>query len=264
MQSAIWMRSARVRSSKKPGSLRRNTNPIPLLAADDVHFPPGDTALDEPNGLLAVGGDLSPRRLLEAYAHGVFPWFDDDEGPILWWCPDPRCVLFPDELKVSRSLRKRLKSGRFDVTFDAAFPAVIQACRAPRRSQGRLTSGTWITEGMEHAYRRFNELGYAHSVECWHGGELVGGLYGVSLGAMFFGESMFTRETDASKVALVHLVGLARGWDFSLIDCQIANPHLESLGARLIPRSDFLARLGDNRKLPTRRGSWHQEAEKPA
>ena len=245
--------------SARAGSCRKLVDPLPLLASDDIRFPPAEAALDEPNGLLAMGGDLSPARLLEAYAQGIFPWFDDDRGPILWWCPDPRAVLFPDELKISRSLRKRLRSGIFTVTFDHAFHAVVTRCAQPRRTQGRMESGTWITPEMQTAYGRLHDMGFAHSVETWREGKLVGGLYGVSLGTMFFGESMFTRATDASKVALVALVALARRWQFSLIDCQVDNPHLQSLGARLIPRQDFLARVRDNPKLATHRGSWREE-----
>jgi leucyl/phenylalanyl-tRNA--protein transferase len=168
-------------------------------------------------------------------------------------------VLFPDELKISRSLRKKLRADTFEVSFDRAFEAVIERCAEPRQAQGRIESGTWITPAMRAAYCRLHELGFAHSVETWQGPELVGGLYGVSLGAMFFGESMFTRATDASKVALVGLVGLAKTWHFSLIDCQVANPHLASLGARTISRKDFLARVRDNLTYGTHRGSWREE-----
>lgn len=216
-------------------------------------FPSPDEALRDPNGLLAVGGDLTVRWLLAAYASGVFPWFDDDRGPILWWSPDPRAVLFPDELRVSRRLERRMRNGGFRVTLDRAFAEVVAGCAAPRAE----SSGTWITPRMQRAYRRLHRSGYAHSIEVWHEGALVGGLYGVSLGAMFFGESMFSREPDASKVALVSLVRRIADWGFTLLDCQVMNPHLASLGARPIPRSEFLERLAASNDRPTRKGPWH-------
>ena len=207
---------------------------IPFLAFDDP-FPSVDFALREPNGLLAAGGDLSPERLLAAYSEGIFPWFGE-EDPILWWSPDPRMVLRVGEAHVSRSLNKVLKSGRFRVTLDTAFAEVVRGCAEARRDH----EGTWITPEMEYAYIRLAELGYAHSVEAWQGDRLVGGLYGVALGRMFFGESMFTRVSDASKVALVCLANQLERWGFPIIDCQMSTPHLASLGARDIPRSDFL------------------------
>lgn len=207
---------------------------IPWLDVDDP-FPPVDEALIEPNGLLAAGGDLSPERLLDAYARGIFPWFNEDD-PVLWWSPDPRMVLFPRDLHVSRSLRRTIRSARFSVTFDRAFEAVLEGCAAPRGQQ----EGTWLTTEMMAAYARLAELGFAHSVETWVGPELVGGLYGVALGRVFYGESMFSRRSDGSKVALAHLARQLDRWRFLAIDCQMATGHLASLGAREIPRDDFL------------------------
>ncbi len=190
-------------------------------------------------GLLAVGGDLSPERLILAYATGIFPWFSE-ENPILWWSPDPRLVLFPDELKISHSLKRVLKKGAFSVTVDRAFSRVIRACAEVRTGVGEET---WITAEMVDAYVRLFELGYAHSIESWQDGELAGGLYGVALGRAFFGESMFMRRTDASKVAFVHLVGLVRQLGYDFIDCQTTTAHLKRFGAREIGRREFLARL---------------------
>jgi leucyl/phenylalanyl-tRNA--protein transferase len=210
---------------------------IPYLDAEDP-FPPVDQAMRDPNGLLAAGADLSPSRLLDAYRRGIFPWFSD-EDPLLWWSPDPRMVLLVDELHVSRSLRKTIRSRRFHVTADRAFSAVMSGCAAPRADQ----EGTWITTEMRAAYARLAAMGYAHSVETWEGDQLAGGLYGVAIGRVFFGESMFARVTDASKVAFVVLVRHLQRWGFRLIDCQMATPHLASLGAREIRRSDFLAEV---------------------
>ncbi len=200
-------------------------------------FPEMDRAMREPNGLLAAGADLSPERLLAAYRRGIFPWFGPGE-PILWWSPDPRMVLVPDEFKISRSLAKRLRRGDYEVRFDTAFETVMRACAEPRPGQ----QGTWIVEEMIQAYGRLHELGYAHSVESWQDGRLVGGLYGMALGRMFFGESMFSRATDASKVALAHLVERLQGLDFGLIDCQMETKHLASMGARPIARQEFVSR----------------------
>ncbi len=210
---------------------------IPFLHGSDP-FPPVECALTDPNGLLAAGGDLSPARLLEAYQRGIFPWFGDDD-PVLWWSPDPRMVLYAEELRVSRSLRRVLRSGGFRVTVDTAFPAVMAGCAEPRPGQ----DGTWITPAMTAAYRRLATLGFAHSVETWLGDSLVGGLYGVAVGRMFFGESMFARVTDASKVAFVHLVRQLERWDMPLIDCQMSTAHLASLGARESPRAEFISQL---------------------
>lgn len=205
----------------------------------DTPFPPLQAALQHPNGLLAIGGDLTPQRLLDAYARGIFPWFSPEE-PILWWSPDPRMVMFPNELKISRSLAKRLKKTDYEVRFDSAFRRVMQACsQAPREGQ----NGTWIVPDMIAAYCRLHELGYAHSAETWIDGELAGGLYGVKLGRMFYGESMFHRVTDASKIAFVHMVRRLQQQGVGMIDCQMHTSHLASLGAREIPRAEFSQKL---------------------
>ncbi|HEB78566.1 MAG TPA: leucyl/phenylalanyl-tRNA--protein transferase [Methylothermaceae bacterium] len=201
-------------------------------------FPPVDQALEEPNGLLAVGGDLSPARLLQAYHQGIFPWYNPGE-PILWWSPDPRLVLFPEKLKVSRSLRKLLRKDEFQFTIDQAFEQVIDACAMPRARE----SGTWITPEMRLAYVRLHRLGHAHSAETWLDGELVGGLYGVVIGRVFYGESMFHRHSNASKVAFVKLVECLRRWGFALIDCQVHTSHLVRFGAEEIPRRQFIGLL---------------------
>ena len=198
-------------------------------------FPPLDSALIEPNGLLAASEDVTPARLLEAYRRGIFPWYSGDQ-PVLWWSPDPRMVLFVDEFRIARSLRKRIKQERWAIRADSAFRAVITACASTRRP-GQL--GTWITPAIIDAYSVLHERGYAHSVEAWRDGKLVGGLYGVGIGRMFFGESMFARESDASKVALAHLVAMLRAQGFPLIDCQQQTEHLASFGARPIPRRAF-------------------------
>lgn len=212
-----------------------------LLDAESHAFPPIEQALTEPNGLLAVGGDLSSGRLLSAYQHGIFPWFDENQ-PILWWSPNPRAVLFPEALNVSRSLRKSMRNRGYQVTYDQAFPAVIAACQTTPRGE---QSGTWITEEMKASYTQLHYLGYAHSVECWSEGALVGGLYGLSIGKLFFGESMFSTKTDASKVAFAHLAQSLHQAGFPLIDCQISNPHLNRLGATTIPRKEFQHYLKD-------------------
>lgn len=201
-------------------------------------FPPLARALSEPNGLLAAGGQLAPEWLLAAYRRGIFPWFSPGD-PILWWSPDPRMVLLPREFKCARSLRKTLRRGTFEIRCDTAFADVIAACAAPREPGG----GTWITEAMQAAYREMHELGWAHSVESWQGDELVGGLYGMAIGKVFFGESMFARRTDASKAALAHLVRDLERRDFKVIDCQMNTAHLASLGGREVPRADFAALL---------------------
>jgi len=219
--------------------------PLPWLDKDSFAFPDPATALRVPNGLLAAGGDLQPERLLRAYQLGIFPWFDASQPP-LWWTPDPRMVLFPDELHVSRSMRKVLAKTSWTVTTDTDFAAVVAACAEPRRG----ANGTWITPEMQDAYQRLFELGYAHSVEVRDGERLVGGLYGVALGAVFFGESMFSRSTNASKIAFIRLVCGLAGGGFRLIDCQVANPHLESLGARNIPRQVFTRYLPGGTQVP--------------
>ncbi len=197
-------------------------------------FPDIESALIEPNGLLAIGGDLRPERLLCAYRRGIFPWYSDGQ-PILWWSPDPRAVLFPQRMRVSRSLRKLIRRRPFEITFDRDFAGVVRGCAAPRRDQ----EGTWITSAMESAFSRLHALGYAHSVECWQHGALAGGLYGVAMGRVFFGESMFSAVSNASKVALAHMCELG----FGLIDCQIPNTHLINLGAEMIDRREFAALL---------------------
>lgn len=201
-------------------------------------FPAPDQALAEPDGLLAAGGDLSAERLIYAYRHGIFPWYNVGD-PILWWSPDPRLVLFPDDLHISRNLRRTLRHSAFEISTDKAFAEVIAACAAPRKDE----AGTWITPAMVAAYNRLHHLGYAHSVEVWMDGELAGGLYGLAMGAAFFGESMFARHTDASKIALAHLAALFGHHPAALIDCQMYSAHLESLGARTVPRREFLALL---------------------
>lgn len=216
------------------------------LKRDTLTFPPLTKAMREPNGLLAAGGDLSADRLVQAYRHGCFPWFSEGQ-PILWWSPDPRTVLFPEELHVSRSLAKLLRQQRYQVSFDRDFEAVIQACAAPRRD----ADGTWITDDMQNAYTELHARGHAHSVEVWNHGELVGGLYGLAMGQLFFGESMFSRADNASKFGFVTLVKHLQAWGFVLIDCQMATRHLESLGARSIPRQQFANYLRDHLDQPT-------------
>jgi leucyl/phenylalanyl-tRNA---protein transferase len=218
----------------------------------EIIFPAPEEA--DPSGLLAVGGDLSSDRLLEAYRLGIFPWFSGDE-PILWWSPDPRLVLDLDDFRISRSLRKTLKKGIFQVTFDRAFADVVRACASvPREGQ----AGTWITYSMQKAYLDLHRLGYAHSVEAWFDGELAGGLYGVSLGKAFFGESMFHRRSDASKVALATLVEHLKSWNFHFIDAQMTTTHLLGLGARELPRKVFLKRLRTALRSATKTGKWTQ------
>jgi leucyl/phenylalanyl-tRNA---protein transferase len=210
---------------------------LPWLHPDEP-FPPITSALMDPNGLLAAGGDLSVARLLQAYRHGIFPWFNEGQ-PILWWSPDPRMVLFPHELKVSRSLAKVLRNRSYEVRADTGFRAVMQACAQPRAEQ----DGTWISDAMIAAYCALHERGVAHSIETWVDGDLAGGLYGVAIGRMFFGESMFTRVADASKIAFVHLVRQLARWQFGMIDCQMHTRHLASLGARDVSRHEFLGKL---------------------
>ena len=221
------------------------------LLLPDAAFPDVTLALRHPNGLLAAGGDLSPSRLLQAYRHGIFPWFGEGD-PILWWSPDPRMVLFPAEFKLSHSLRKTLRKGRYVLRTDTAFEQVMRACGAPRDGQ----SGTWIVEEMVAAYGELHRLGHAHSVEVWMDGELAGGLYGIGIGRMFYGESMFSRRTDASKIALAHLSAQLEKWDFGMIDCQMHTPHLASLGAREIPRGEFISRLQTLVELPGIPAPW--------
>lgn len=223
-----------------------------LLRNDDPpeDFPDPEQALDDPNGLLALGGDLSPPRLLAAYRRGIFPWYEDGQ-PIMWWSPDPRAVLLPGELHISRSLRRTLRSGRFMVSTDRDFVGVIAACAGLRAAQG-----TWITADMQGAYRQLHALGHAHSIETWLGNRLVGGVYGIAIGGVFFGESMFSTETDASKVALAALMKQLTGRGFRLLDCQLETPHLNSLGSRLMARRDFVRTVRELTRLPDHAGSW--------
>jgi leucyl/phenylalanyl-tRNA--protein transferase len=218
---------------------------LPWLEPDNLWFPDPATALSEPNGLLAVGGDLTVPRLLAAYQRGIFPWFEKGQPP-LWWCPDPRMVLFPAEFHLSHSLRKTLRSGRFMVSSDRDFAGVTAGCAAPRAG----SQGTWLIPAMRSAYQKLHQLGYAHSVEVWQDEALVGGLYGVAMGRVFFGESMFSRVSDASKTAFAALVTQLRHNGYTLIDCQISNPHLETLGARTIARSEFLSHLSAAETIP--------------
>lgn len=215
---------------------------IPWLQLNNVEFPDVEEAWDEPNGILAAGGDLSVPRLTEAYCGGIFPWYNEGE-PILWWSPDPRCVLIPSELKISKSLKKTIRSKKYRVTFDQCFSDVISACAMPREDLTDDESGTWISDEMQQAYQNLHEAGYAHSVECWLGNELVGGLYGLAIGKVFFGESMFSRASDASKVAFATLCEYLKEKGFQLIDGQVDSPHLRTLGFNLIERRDFVSLL---------------------
>ena len=226
--------------------LERIVEPIP--------FP--DPACADADGLLGYGGDLSPERLLSAYARGIFPWYEED--PILWFSPDPRMVLLPGELYINRTLAKNLRRGRYEVKLDTAFEQVIRSCATASRKGQR---GTWITDDMIEAYVRLHELGFAHSAESWAEGSLVGGVYGVSLGAAFFAESMFAIRSDASKVAFAVLVRELAAWGFHFVDCQVYTDHSAALGARGWPRSEFLEALARALELPTRRGSWRLRAQ---
>ncbi|MGQ9744625.1 MAG: leucyl/phenylalanyl-tRNA--protein transferase [Dissulfurimicrobium sp.] len=224
---------------------------MPVYALDKSYiFPP--PGLARPDGLLAIGGDLSPERLIAAYRLGIFPWYGPGE-PILWWSPDPRLILYPGKLHVSRRLQRTMRLGRFEITFDHAFDEVIRACRETRIKAGE---GTWICEEMIEAYSRLYEMGIAHSSEAWLEGRLVGGLYGVAIGRVFFGESMFSMVKDASKVAFVTLVRQLEVWGFELIDCQVTTRHLISLGAQEIPRKDFLTSLAKLVDAPAKAQSW--------
>jgi leucyl/phenylalanyl-tRNA---protein transferase len=220
------------------------------MLGEDILFP--NVQHSEPEGLLAIGGDLSPERLLAGYSLGIFPWYSEGD-PIMWWSPDPRLVLFPGNFKVSHSLRQKIKRKVFEVRFDTNFFGIIDNCSKSYRDDQQ---GTWITEEMKEAYQRLYELGYAHSVEVYYQGELAGGLYGVSLGNAFFGESMFHLITDASKVALYHLVAKVKSYGFLMIDSQVETEHLVSLGAELIPRNQYLELLNQALLAPTRQGSW--------
>jgi len=216
--------------------------PIPFLAPDDelTDFPDVRGALREPDGLLMAGGNLSPTRLMNAYRSGIFPWYEEGE-PILWWSPDPRCVIFPDSIRITRSLAKTVRSGKYEITDNLAYREVMKQCGAPRAN----SSGTWVTDAMVDAYCKLHEFGFARSLEVWKGPQLVGGLYGIQLGRVFVGESMFSRAPDASKVALVHLAQCGK---YDLIDCQLENPHLLSMGSQNMSRecyTDYLRKHGD-------------------
>jgi len=213
-------------------------------------FPPVESALTEPNGLLAAGGDLNPVRLINAYRQGVFPWFSEHQ-PILWWSPDPRCVLFPNQVHISRSLRKHIRKHQPQVSFDTSFARVIHHCASEREDDG-----TWITEDMEAAYIELHERGVAHSIEVWQQDQLIGGLYGLAIGRCFFGESMFSLKANASKVAFTALARQLDRWEFAVIDCQVENPHLFSLGAELIDRQDFSSILKKYIDLTPRNEQW--------
>ncbi len=224
---------------------------MPIYRLPDEHVFP-HPSLAEPDGLLAIGGDLHPHRLMLGYASAIFPWYSERQ-PILWFSPDPRFVLYPERLRVARSLRKRVKQGRYEITMDTAFAEVIRRCKVTRRPRQR---GTWITRDMEAAYIALHQQGFAHSVEAWQDGVLVGGLYGVSLGTLFSGESMFAREPDASKVAFVWLVRQLARWGFELIDCQVHTDHLERFGAEHIPRARYLEGLRRMKVQRPRAAPW--------
>lgn len=229
---------------------------MPIFQLPEEHIFPR-VELAEENGLLAVGGDLHPERLLLAYQYGIFPWYSED-SPILWWSPDPRLVLYPEELHISRSMRSVLRKKAFKVTYDTAFADVIAGCRSvPREDQ----DGTWLNDEMEQAYGELHAAGFAHSVEVWQEEVLVGGLYGIALGTTFFGESMFARASNASKVGFIHLVRGLQALGFAVIDCQVHTTHLESLGAREIPRADFIACMQEGLSQPTLHGSWAEIPE---
>lgn len=218
---------------------------------DTEEFPDVETALEEPDGLLAVGGCLSPKRLENAYRHGIFPWYNENE-PILWWSPNPRLILKPEKLIISRSLRKVIRKKNFQVSFDVAFEDVLDSCAGYRHG----INGTWITQEMKNAYLNMHRIGLAHSVECWHQQRLVGGLYGVAIGRVFYGESMFFRCSNASKVAFVRLVEMLRAWGYTLIDCQMQTQHLMNFGAENIPRNEFIQLLVVNCDIPPLEMAW--------
>ena len=228
---------------------------IPLFGPTDP-FPPVDDAMAEPNGLLAAGGGLSPARLIDAYSRGIFPWFSEGD-PVLWWCPDPRMVLPTDAVHVSQSLRRRLRRGDYQVTFDRAFADVLRECAAPRRHE----QGTWLVPSMRRAYEQLYERGAAHSLEVWIGGELAGGLYGVAIGRMFYGESMFSRRSDSSKIALVCLAAQLWKWGFPMIDCQMQTTHLATMGAHEIPRRVFVEMLTELVAKPPVATPWSLDDE---
>ncbi|MFN3163080.1 MAG: leucyl/phenylalanyl-tRNA--protein transferase [Pseudohongiellaceae bacterium] len=231
--------------------------PIPWLSPDDsIAFPPVELALDDPNGLLAAGGLLTRDWLLAAYRRGIFPWYEQGD-PILWWSPDPRLVLIPDQVHLSRSLRKLIRKQPYVLTLDQDFPQVIAACSAPRDG----SDGTWITPAMQQAYCDLHDHGHAHSVEVWDGDELVGGLYGVAIGRMFYGESMFSAQTNTSKIAVVYLARQLQQWDFAMIDCQVKTAHLQSMGAKEIPRQEFLRCVQRNVTINGLEGPWQFDSQ---
>lgn len=224
---------------------------LPWLDSPETDFPDIDLALSEPNGLLAAGGDLSPQRLLQAYSSGIFPWFEEGQ-PVLWWSPDPRMVLYPEDLRISKSLTKALGKSQYTVTMDTAFAEVMASCAEPRGDY----PGTWITDDMQTAYGQLFDAGHAHSVEVWRGNDLVGGLYGVAIGQLFFGESMFSFENNTSKIALANLVKQLQQWNYKLIDCQVSSRHLESMGAVEISRNEFRQHLVTLLPKPGRNAPW--------
>lgn len=239
------------------------TQPTPMITwldpyDDQAEFPGVHCAMSDPNGLLAAGGSLTPTRILNAYRQGIFPWYNQGQ-PILWWSPNPRAVLFPKDLKISRSLRKTLRNHPFTLSFDKDFRAVMSACAQVRQGQ----NGTWISAEMTEAYCNLHKLGHAHSVEVWRQDELVGGLYGVAIGKVFFGESMFYRSRDASKIAFVHLTQQLIRWQYELIDCQVSTAHLYSLGATEIPRDEFIALLSDYCLPCTTEHKWEFDIPAP-
>jgi leucyl/phenylalanyl-tRNA---protein transferase len=228
---------------------------MPVFLLDDsLIFPPAKYS-DE-KGIVAIGGDLSPERLLNAYRQGIFPWYSEGE-PILWWSPDPRFVLFPDDIRISKSMRQVINRETFEISYDRAFSDVIMGCRKPRNSQ----DGTWITDEMIEGYTGLHERGYAHSVEAWHEGKLAGGLYGISLGRCFFGESMYADVSNASKAAFITLTKKLSGLGFTIIDCQVYTEHLKNLGAKSIPRKRFLNIIEEDLKYDTLRGNWGELPE---
>jgi leucyl/phenylalanyl-tRNA---protein transferase len=228
---------------------------IPLLSSTDP-FPDVETALDDPNGLLAAGGGLGVARLIDAYSRGIFPWFSEGD-PVLWWCPDPRMILPTDGVHVSRSLRRRLRRGDFTLTLDSAFENVVEACAGPRRHE----SGTWLVPSMRRAYARLFDEGAAHSIEVWMDGALAGGLYGVAIGRMFYGESMFSLRTDGSKIGIIALAAQLARWGFPIIDCQMRTEHLASLGAIDVPRRQFVRRVGALVKQPPVPSPWQLDED---
>ena len=230
--------------------------PIPWIEQYPDSFPAVEQALQEPNGLLAAGADLSIPRLLDAYSQGIFPWYEEGQ-PVLWWSPDPRMVLRPGTMHISRSLRKSLRQQRYSYSLDTAFADVVNHCAASRRK----SSGTWITGEMQRAYVALHRAGYAHSIEVWQQDRLVGGLYGVALGKVFFGESMFSRVDNASKLALAYLTRQLQLWEFELLDCQVSNPHLQSLGAVEIPRKEFQCLLAQHVKIAGSAGKWQLQSD---